>query len=267
MTSNYDALPESGGPFAILEEMANPETELGGPGRRFPTTIGSIFRAFHEGSPAERETALQRLVGLYWKPVYCLIRHGWRKGNEDAKDLTQEFFTVILVERGLAGRFAPERGSFRKLLRTAVANFMRDASKAASREKRGGGALTVPLETADADLTRLIAHAGSSTPEELFDAAWKQVVMSKAVDLMEERLLAAGKQAQFDVFRRYELSSGEAPPSYADVGRSLGLSADQVKHALVSARGALRKAILDVVADYAGTEELLDAELNELFGL
>ena len=41
--------------------------------------------------------ALERVIELYWKPVYRFIRLKFRKNNEDAKDLTQSFFTSALA--------------------------------------------------------------------------------------------------------------------------------------------------------------------------
>ncbi len=245
----------------------NPETELGGRERRFPTTAVSIFHILREGAPEERRQALQRLVALYWKPVYCYIRYGWQKGNEDAKDLTQEFFLDTVFEGALAEKFAPDRGSFRALLKASVSNFMRDAAKAARRRKRGGDSVTTSFDMAEVDVLQLAAEAGASTPDEVFDAAWKHVVMSKAVDRIEGRLRDQGKESSFEVFRRYELDPAGASMSYAEMGSQLGMTPDRVKHALTAVRQELRRAVLETVSEYVGTEEGLRVEMKELFGV
>ena len=50
-----------------------------------------------------RADAFQTLVAAYWKPVYKYLRIRWQRSDEDAKDLTQEFFTR-LIEKDFLGK-------------------------------------------------------------------------------------------------------------------------------------------------------------------
>jgi hypothetical protein len=45
--------------------------------------------------------ALERMIALYWSPVYRFIRLKFRKHNEDAKDLTQSVVASALECREL----------------------------------------------------------------------------------------------------------------------------------------------------------------------
>ena len=62
--------------------------------------------------PEERQRALEILIAAYWKPVYKYIRLRWDKDNEQAQDLTQDFFFRLLEKdflaqlRSAAGPFA-----------------------------------------------------------------------------------------------------------------------------------------------------------------
>src|SRR5437764_6173508 len=114
--------------------MDDLDTRIGGPGGSFPSTRQSVFAAF---APSGRDPDLERLVSLYWKPVYCLIRSMGAQSNEDAKDLTQEFFVRIVLEGDLAERYTPDKGSFRAYLRTSVRNFVRNERRDGARLKRG----------------------------------------------------------------------------------------------------------------------------------
>jgi len=120
--------------------MASSETEIGGGDRAFPSTSLSAL-----GST-------QDLIAQYWKPVYCVIRSSWAKSNEDAKDLTQEFFSRTVLEGDLARTFDPTRGSFRAFLKGALQNFMRNAARDASAQKRGGTVRTLRLDADNAEL-------------------------------------------------------------------------------------------------------------------
>jgi len=72
------------------------ETSLGGSNPRFPLTLWTSVLSAQAGRPE----ALDRLIRIYWKPVYFFIR---RRGHpvEDAKDLTQTFFSVFLEKNFL----------------------------------------------------------------------------------------------------------------------------------------------------------------------
>src|ERR1043165_9233362 len=103
--------------------------------------------------------ALDRVVALYWKPVYRFLRLKFRKDNEDAKDLTQSFFATAL-ERDFFARFDPAKASFRGYIRMAVERFAATQHAAASRQKRGGQFTFEAVED---------AAANAASPEELFE--------------------------------------------------------------------------------------------------
>lgn len=246
--------------------MTKPDTDIGGQGRQFPATSWSIVAGARDKGSDEYRRALERLTRLYWKPVYCLIRRSWSKGNEEAKDLTQEFFVSVVLEGDLIHKFTPQRGSFRAFLKAAVTNFMRDAAKAAGRQKRGGDARTLSLQIDDFDIDEIIPDEHTLTPEEVFDEAWKNLVLARAVELTEQRLRSEGKEIYFEIFRRYDLSADSKDLSYRVLGEQLGLNADTVKNYLTRAREVFRDAVSKVVCDYVDNERDLSIEMRELFG-
>ncbi len=65
----------------------------------FPATRWSLIVAARSAQPEERRRALEVLIAAYWKPVYKYIRLRWEKDNEEAKDLTQDFFLPSSGER------------------------------------------------------------------------------------------------------------------------------------------------------------------------
>lgn len=243
-----------------------PETEMGGAERQFPKTSWSVLVQARDGDSTEGRRALERLLSLYWKPVYCVIRNVWSKGNEDAKDLTQEFFAQAFLAGSLLQNYLPERGRFRAYVKAAVMNFLKDDAKAAGRWKRGGGARVFPLEGADFDPDQVLADPNATSPEHKFDAAWKNFVLARALEVARERLHGEGKDQYFEVLRRYDLEPDAAGATYQTVGHALDLSSDTVKNYLTRARRELRDAVLQVVGDTVGSEEDLAQEMEALFG-
>ncbi len=90
------------------------QTSMGGVGDVFLTTHWSLIKNIQ--SDDDKDGALIGvLLERYWKPIYCYLR---RKGyyNEEAKDLTQDFFHEIVLNRKLVQKADPSKGRFRFFL-------------------------------------------------------------------------------------------------------------------------------------------------------
>ncbi len=233
--------------------------------REFPETAWSMIRHARDPGSAEYTRHLKRLVELYWRPVYFVIRYSWAKTDDDAKDLAQEFFATVIFDWELLRSYVPERGSFRGLLRAALTSFMRNTIRDAGRQKRGGGMPTLSLND-DHGIGDHIPDAAALTPDQIFDVAWNQVVMGRAVAMLEKKLIEEGRTSTFTVFRRYDLEGDSATHSYSALGAELGLSVPQIKHALGHARALFRDIVTEVVRGYVDGPDELAAELRSLFG-
>jgi RNA polymerase sigma-70 factor (ECF subfamily) len=246
--------------------MKSSETEIGGQDRQFPTTAWGNVTRLSDLDPGERDRVLRSLIDRYWKPVYCRIRYSWAKDNEDAKDLTQDFFLHVLLEGALLEKFSSERGSFRAFLKAALTNFMCNVGRNQGRQKRGGDVQVLRMGELDPELTQLVSDTRTSDPDEIFNLAWKSVVWARVLDLMAERLRAEGKAVLFEVFRHYVLEPPDDSVSYQSVGNLLGLSTDTVKNHLTRARREFLRAATDVLGEYVESPEDLAVEMKELFG-
>jgi RNA polymerase sigma-70 factor (ECF subfamily) len=88
----------------------------------FHTTYWTLIQAASQGLGGKSRDALAALCQAYWHPVYSFIcRYGFDR--EEARDLTQGFFTLLLEKNYLLAA-DPERGKFRSFLLTAVKNFL-----------------------------------------------------------------------------------------------------------------------------------------------
>src|SRR5258705_124831 len=79
----------------------------------FDTPHGSAVVTAGEESAQGRE-ALSRLCQAYWYPLYSYVRRSGHN-QEDAQDLTQEFFARLLRHDYLKAA-DPEKGKFRSFL-------------------------------------------------------------------------------------------------------------------------------------------------------
>jgi RNA polymerase sigma factor (sigma-70 family) len=231
----------------------DPDTQIGGPHGHFPSTQISLLEAATNGLSSE---ALERVMALYWKPVYRFIRLKFRKNNEDAKDLTQGFFTTAL-EREFFSRFDPAKASFRTYLRMAVERFAANQHAAANRQKRGGDIQFEAVED-QAILTE--------SPEQIFEREWQRQLFALALDDLRAHCDASGKQLQFRIFEAYDLASEEAErPSYAGLAARYGIAETAVTNHLAWARRTLRGFVRHRLGGVTSGEEELRREMSRVW--
>src|SRR5438552_18013405 len=107
----------------------------------FTTTQWSVVLDAQGESPSAEE-ALEKLCRTYWWPLYGFVkRQGY--SAEDAHDLTQSFFAMLLERRDLDA-VRQEKGRLRSYLLASFKNFLRNAHRRDVALKRGGGRWPIP---------------------------------------------------------------------------------------------------------------------------
>jgi RNA polymerase sigma factor (sigma-70 family) len=244
--------------------MGQLETTLGGGRENFPETVWSSLVGAAGPEGPQRETALNELAQLYWRPVYKYIRTAGGATIEDAKDLTQEFFGYLLGADVLA-KYDRERARFRTFLKAVLGNFLSTTRRDANRLKRGGGRLSVPLDVDLLETSEFLAERQSSTPEQVFDRQWAREIITESLDELRKELRAEKREAHMRVYELYNgLGGGADAPSYASVARETGLSEQQVKDHLAYARTRLEKIVRGRLARRVVSPREIGEEINEL---
>jgi RNA polymerase sigma-70 factor (ECF subfamily) len=237
----------------------------------FPTTQWSIIVKAQGAETPDARQALERLFETYWYPVYAFIRSRSPQ-PADAQDLTQGFFASLL-RLGSLDTVRPELGRFRAFLLTCAKHYL-SAERARGRtQKRGGGAIPLPIDFASADSRYRLEAAPETHPDVLFERQWARAAFDAAEEKLRAEFAAAGKAIQFEAFRQY-LTAEEEPAAYADVAAALEMSESAVKVAVHRARRRfgvmLREQIAQTVAtpaDAAEWERAVEDEVRYLFRL
>src|SRR5689334_5190347 len=109
----------------------------------FATTLWSVVLSA-QGESMEAQDALERLCRIYWWPLYGFVR---RQGYnpEDAQDLTQGFFALLLERRDLDA-VRREKGRLRSYLLVSLKNFLAKSRRREMTIKRGAGKPLVSLD-------------------------------------------------------------------------------------------------------------------------
>lgn len=261
---------------AVSLKRTAEDTKIGGAGGKFPPTRWSAIVAARSAHAAERKRALEVVVEAYWKPIYKYVRIRWNKSNEDAKDLTQEFFSR-LIEKNYLQDFDPDKARLRTFLRVCVDHFLANETKAANRLKRGGDAQHISLDfgAAEAELQRasqsFAEGAGGASPESMDDfleREFRRSLFGLSVESLGRFCEARGKQTHFRLFEIYDLEDGGMErPSYAELGKQFGVATTDVTNYLAYARREFRRILLEKLREMTASEEEFRREARALLGV
>lgn len=244
------------------------DTSIGGNQARFPETRRSAIVDLRTDDPALRAAASENLITGYWKPVYKYIRVRWNQSNEDAKDLTQAFFTRTL-EKQFFTAYDPSKARFRTYLRACLDAFLSNESKAASRIKRGGAARFVSLdfETAEGEIRQYEAASPQQSPEEYFQREWVRHLFSLALDDLRRECLERGNDLQYRVFERYDLHDDAEQPTYETLACEFDITGTAVTNYLAATRRRLRHFVLERIRETTAAGKDFRAEARLVLGI
>lgn len=249
--------------------MKGDDTDIGGGRAAFPETPASAVLAVRSDDPVARARAFHGLVLAYWKPVYKAVRIKWRKNNEEAKDLTQAFFTRAL-EKGIFASYEPDRARFRTFVRTCLHNFVTNEQEAARALKRGGGAVTLQLDfdEAEGELSTAGSVDTQRSFEEQFDREWARHLHAMGVRTLRERLVSEGKEIRWRLFELYDLVEDPADrPTYAELAERFGIKTTDVTNWLHATRRDLKRIVLGRLREITANEEEFRQEARDLLGV
>jgi RNA polymerase sigma-70 factor (ECF subfamily) len=232
----------------------------------FATTRWSLIRnGGGAGRPSAADEGLTQLCQIYWRPIFTFI---YRRGYsaQDAQDLTQDFFLVIL-EGTILQSADPARGRFRSLLIRSLKNFLIDAQVKRRTQKRGGDLQFVSWEKWMAEAPCQIsisAQAIATSPAEaLFDLSWAAAIAEEALRRLRVECESKGRRRVYEVLNGY-LTAERGEISYHDLSVALGLPEPSVKSLLHQFRARYRVLLREEVAKTVETDADVDDEIRYL---
>lgn len=233
----------------------------------FPATRHSIVAAIRSAQPDDRRAAFDTLVTAYWKPVFKYVRLKWGASPDEAADLTQGFFLRAFEKDFFAG-FDASRARFRTYLRVCLDGHVANARKADARLKRGGGITLISIDVGEAE--RELRQQAVNAVEDFdayFHREWLRSLFAAAADRLRQACSVRGRADRYTVFERYDLADEDrGRPTYAELARSLGLTATDVTNELAAARREFRQLVIDVLREQCTSDEEFAAELRALTG-
>jgi DNA-directed RNA polymerase specialized sigma24 family protein len=192
-------------------------TSIGGDRRSFQTTPWTAIEQVRGGPCPQATLLIGELLQAYWKPVYCYLRHrGY--GNEEAKDLTQDFFQEVVLGRALIQQADRTKGRFRTLLLRALDRFLTSVHRKKTARKRIPPQHLVPLE--EKDLAALPPAAHPFDSDDAFNYAWVSDLLDRLLQEVRAECLDQGMAVHWELFRERvlrPLMEDRAPPGLAEL--------------------------------------------------
>jgi RNA polymerase sigma-70 factor (ECF subfamily) len=204
----------------------------------FVTTRWSVVLTARDRSCPEAAQAIEAICRSYWFPLYAYVRRSGHSA-QDAEDLTQEFFCRLLEKRWLDAA-DPERGRLRTFLIVALKNFMAKEWRPASAQRRGGGQVRVPMDTAFAESRYGATPADSLPADETFDKQWALTLLDLTVNRLRAEFAADGKPGDFTALKD-TLMAAHGAIDYGAVAGQLGVSAGTARVAVHRLRKRFRE--------------------------
>lgn len=211
-------------------------------------------------------TLLERLLRLYWPPVYAFIRHqGF--GAHDASDLTQEFLSSVVLARNILERADPSRGRFRSFLKQALRNFLIDHHRANNVRKKINRAVSLSVSPDDDRFGSIPEPAVKDDPTGIFDRQWAATLVQLALERLEDAMRADGMTSHWIAFETNVVGPTirkTKPMPLDELARKVGVETETLSNMIQTTKRRFKRMLREIVADTVENAGAVDDELAEL---
>jgi DNA-directed RNA polymerase specialized sigma24 family protein len=239
-------------------------TEMGGTRGTFLTTHWSLIEDI-KTSPDKDKVLISILLKTYWKPVYCYLRHKGRD-NEQAKDLTQDFFHEVVLNRHLVGRADKDKGRFRSFLLYALNQYLINRDRDERAQRRIPREKLVSLDIVE--LPDLPLSFAQATAEDSYHYAWLSALLERVISEVKAACLRQGMETHWALFKEHVLGPilGDAEPALLkELCEKYGIEdTKKASNMIVTVRRRFRNVLIEHVRNSVISEEQTSEELEYL---
>jgi hypothetical protein len=242
----------------------NGHTDMGGSREAFLTTQWSLIEDIKTGQDRDR-ILINFLLKQYWKPVYCYLR---RKGydNEQAKDLTQDFFHEVVLNKDMVGRADQSKGRFRSFLLYALNEYLIKQSIRERARKRIPKGKLISIDLVEAPTLPQSMEGASA--EEYYHYAWLSSLLERVIAEVRAECGRQGMEIHWALFHQRVLMpilSSQSPTSLAHISQVQGVSdAKKASNMIVTVKRRFRTALMQHVRRTLLSGDQTSEEMEEL---
>jgi RNA polymerase sigma factor (sigma-70 family) len=229
----------------------------------FTTTHWSVVLDAQSELRAARE-ALEKLCRVYWRPIYSFVqRQGI--GPEEAKDLTQGFFALLLERKDL-NHVRNEKRRLRSYLLASIKNFLADERRRTMAVQRGKGERLIPFEEIHAHERMDVERSDSLTADQIYERRWALTVLEQVMARLRDEYRSVGNLRFFDQMKKM-LMDEPGQPSQAQVANEFDVTENAVRQAFYRFRQRYQTLLREEIAHTVPTPSEIEDELRHLAGV
>jgi len=229
----------------------------------FATTHWSMVLEAQGESPAAQE-ALEKLCRTYWRPIYSFVRRH-RARAEDAEDLTQGFFALLLERKDL-NTVRKEKGRLRSYLLASVKHFLTDEARHAMAVKRGKGQWLIPFEEIRERERIDIERSDRLTADQIYERRWAFTVLEQVMTRLRDEYRSAGNVRFFDQMKKM-LMDEPGRPSQAQMATEFDMTENAVKQAFYRFRQRYQALLREEISHTVAMPSDIEDELRYLIAV
>jgi RNA polymerase sigma-70 factor (ECF subfamily) len=229
----------------------------------FATTHWSVVLEAQGPTPVAQE-ALEKLCRTYWRPIYGFVRRQG-VGPEEAKDLTQGFFALLLERRDFDA-VRKEKGRLRSYLLTSLKHFLTNERNRAMAIKRGAGQQLIPLEDLRERERIGFEHTETLAADQIYERRWALSVLDQVLARLGDEYRAAGNIQLFDRLQK-SLTAEPDGASPADIAHEFGMTESAVRQASYRLRQRYRQLLREEIAHTVMAPGDIEDELRHLIAV
>jgi RNA polymerase sigma-70 factor (ECF subfamily) len=226
----------------------------------FTTTHWSMVLEAQGPTPTA-QAALGKLCSTYWRPIYGFVRRQG-VGAEEAQDLTQGFFALLLERRDLDA-VRKDKGRLRSYLLTSVKHFLTNERNRAMAIKRGRGQQLIPLEDLRERERVGFERAETLPADQIYERRWALSMLDQVMARLRDEYRAGGNIQFFDRLQKL-LTDEPDRPSPADTAREFGMTEGAVRQASYRLRQRYRQLLREEIAHTVMLPGDIEDELRHL---
>ncbi|MEM9081100.1 MAG: ECF-type sigma factor [Verrucomicrobiota bacterium] len=233
----------------------------------FPTTCWTLIVDLKpDADPALEQRLLEELSRKYWFPLYAFARHRGMTSH-DGEDAVQSFFLHI-ANAEYFRKADHDKGKLRTFILTGFTRHLKDLKAKTHAQKRGGGILTLSLDTDQAEEWLHLAPGTKPEDETLtFEHHWATNLIRIVLANLEQQAAANTRtQHRFKTLSQFIDPSSNPTLTIKEAAKQLEISPAACEKAVQRIRHDFRLAIREQIAATLRnpTEDSIIAELQQL---
>jgi len=230
----------------------------------FPQTSWTLLSQVRQQGE-EATAALAEFTRRYYRPVYAYIAAIVRD-RDDAEEMTQEFFTTVVLSGRLLANVNRNKGSFRPYLKQTLRHYITDMRR--RQERRRYQALAEAIRPdAWTDGWDRIGPGAQESPDAAFHVAWVRSLVEEALTSVREICKAKGQTDHFALFLGRYLNELPHPPSWRELGMAYKVDEKAARNRAETVARHFRLVLRELLVAEIGSESSADAEIASLLAL